>query len=464
MFEKEWELIYPISVGDQPALNVIKNTLNAESLIEFITSDDNVDGTYQELNSGSFIVKIEGESTDVISYNANDIVVANKLLALNTKINNITVVERSGVIDHYGRLYLGKEWNITFDWVIAEHYEGIIHVQVDANTITSSDSIVITRELQKGHGPYIPVDISFDQQHYTESRLLLEFIEPISLRTIYPTHGPYSGNTLIAITINEIHRVEQSLMSYEPYCLFGSAEVPARFISSTAIQCITPPHSLLEGGEEAIRIGINHQEITSDEMIFTYDSATTSVSIYPTFGTIHGGTIVKITGASILGHNCTGYCAFDDSIVRADLCVDGLMTCHTPSKSFVGEVTVTYTLNGVDYMNNTFLKYNYVEHPLVTRIDPIRGPTTGGTVVRVIGQNFNLGDTDVQCRFGDIVVDSEYYSSTSVACVAPPLKRNYEIQTIDASLNAFTPQTQTTVPPVVGPRIGSIRVTKGCST
>ena len=95
------------------------------------------------------------------------------------------------------------------------------------------------------------------------------------------------------------------------------------------------------------------------------------------------------------------------------------------SKSFVGEVTVTYTLNGVDYMNNTFLKYNYVEHPLVTRIDPIRGPTTGGTVVRVIGQNFNLGDTDVQCRFGDIVVDSEYYSSTSVACVAPPLKRNY---------------------------------------
>jgi hypothetical protein len=451
-FIQGWRITYPTTAIDVPLLVVSTPPVGDELDVHTAVVSK---GSYMPLG-GFFSLSVDGEGTSDMPHTASAQDVRNELMLLPT-VNNVTVLQRGGdTVDRFGVMYKGREWNISFDSVIREHYEGIIDVVLHNTSLTGRDSLAETRELAVGHGPFLPVELSFDGQHFTESRRLLEFVEPLSLLTIEPTHGPNGGGTVITIVVSQLHRTMRSLLTYDVRCVFGPAEVPARFVSDTKVQCTTPPHHNLEGGETGVRLVLNNQDISSDVMVFTHDPATDALLLAPTFGTILGATVVNITGSSIVARNCTGFCAFDDSVVPADLCADGLMTCHTPPQAFARQAVVTFSLNGVDYVNNTDLRFDYVPQPTVQRIDPVRGAWSGGTVVRVSGASFTMGTDLTQCRFGDIVVPSSMYSATTLGCVAPALKRAYEVQALESSLMAFQPNVHVltvSTPADVGPLI-----------
>lgn len=56
------------------------------------------------------------------------------------------------------------------------------------------------------------------------------------------------------------------------------------------------------------------------------------------------------------------------------------------------------------------------------------------------GQNFSS-----YCRFGDQIVESVFTSTDVIACVLPPLKRTYEVQTLKFGLTPFLPTVQNLV-------------------
>ena len=146
-------------------------------------------GSYMPLG-GFFSLSVDGEGTSDMPHTASAEDVRNELMLLPT-VNNVTVLQMGGdTVDRFGFVYKGREWNISFDSVIREQYEGIIDVVMHNASLTGRDSLAETRELAVGHGPFLPVELSFDGQHFTESRRLLEFVEPLSLLTIEPTHGP----------------------------------------------------------------------------------------------------------------------------------------------------------------------------------------------------------------------------------------------------------------------------------
>ena len=47
-----------------------------------------------------------------------------------TTVDNVTVTESVGIIDYYGSLYWGREFNVTFETIFKTHYEGIVDFQI----------------------------------------------------------------------------------------------------------------------------------------------------------------------------------------------------------------------------------------------------------------------------------------------------------------------------------------------
>ena len=141
------------------------------------------------------------------------------------------------------------------------------------------------------------------------------------------------------------------------------------------------------------------------------------------------------------------FCAFGDQVVVADLCVDGLIVCRSPGVGKEQTVPVSLSFNGNDYVNFTYLEFEYFPEPIVTKIYPVRGSIAGDTEVRVDGQHFNIGSTlgeesvnKVACRFGDQLVSTTLNSDRSISCVSPPVRRVYEIQQLTTALVPYQPQ------------------------
>lgn len=56
---------------------------------------------------------------------------------------------------------------------------------------------------------------------------------------------------------------------------------------------------------------------------------------------------------------------------------------------------------------------------------PLRGPTTGGTVVNIFGTKFNHA-RDPICIFGGYTVDAKFFGPSHLQCVSPPFPRAQE--------------------------------------
>ena len=107
----------------------------------------------------------------------------------------------------------------------------------------------------------------------------------------------------------------------------------------------------------------------------------------------------------------------------------GRVDCKSPRYSNVGDLLLDVTNNGVDYSLEK-LQVAYVLGSTVLRVSPSYGPTSGGTSVVVIGENFDslsssesTESTFMECRFGgeDAGTPASYINSTTVICQTPSI-------------------------------------------
>jgi len=441
LLSKVWQIHYPIVAMDVPELTLDVSVVDATDVSTSIQTP--VEGTFN-IMGGAFELLIEGSRSVSFDVSTTDGPTMKAQLESLPTVPQVGVTYTSGVVEYEAMTFFGYMWNISFLQVVKDNYQGVISVELDSAGVTcGSNCILKVAELQTGHGPFVTVGLTFDGQHITSDRTLFELLDPISMIRLYPTHGPFYGGTRVSIIIAPMHRMLSALYNYDVKCIFSGVEVAARFIATssgnTTVECFSPPFVNMNGGKAHVYLTMNNQQITRSSLVYYYESAVGQYSMYPTFGVIQGNTVVNITGDAIKS-SVDAYCAFDDQIVVADVCVDGLIACRTPSVATPRSVVVTYSLNGDDYVNGTQLEYIYQERPIITRIDPVRGPVTGNTHVRVLGHHF-VGDDvdDVKCRFGDVVVSSVLNTDTSLSCVAPEIPLEYETQVLDVSLVDHSP-------------------------
>lgn len=97
------------------------------------------------------------------------------------------------------------------------------------------------------------------------------------------------------------------------------------------------------------------------------------------------------------------------------------MECISPPSYDERFHVLEITLNSREYTDDE-VKFFYYHPPFVYQINPKIGPTSGNTLVTIIGSNFE--DTGyVMCKFGEKLVTGQYISQNEIKCLAPQVEK-----------------------------------------
>ena len=227
---------------------------------------------------------------------------------------------------------------------------------------------------------------------------------------INPPVGWITGGSLITITAaNFLNTTQLS-------CGFDTTSVPATYISSTVIQCITPPH---DQGVVSVNVTNDGYEFVELPETFTYTLPinVTVSSLSPIVGWTTGGSLISIQADNFL--NTTELsCMFDTSVVSATYVSASNITCLTPIHTN-GTVNVSVTNDGYEWVQlPQQFEYTIPIDVSVSSVSPAVGWSTGQSVITVIARNF-LNTSELSCMFDTITVAATYINDTTIVCITP---------------------------------------------
>lgn len=278
----------------------------------------------------------------------------------------------------------------------------------------------------------------------------VEALSPVVLRE--------GGGVLVAISGSGFPETYPSTLA----CIFGdgvSLSVPATRRSAELVTCVAPSH---RPGLVVVTVTSSGQSLSSDgDLTVEYEIALQISSSWPVLGPATGGTTVTILGNGFRVEEA--YLCVFGSIgpkVGASFLNSSAIVCETPQLSGDYDVTLRIEIvqdDGVSLMggetygygiiytdstttdtafmfvdgtdNNAFtsLSFKYHDEIEIFKVNPINGPASGGTVVRVSGGEF-LDLPSAACRFG----------------VGEPTRaRIIDAQTLVCTSNAFVSATDT---------------------
>ena len=302
-----------------------------------------------------------------------------------------------------------------------------------------------------------PVDISNNNQDYTNNGVLFNYQDDKSVTQLVPTTGPVTGSTVVTVIGSNFVNTPGL------YCRFGTlAAVQGLWQTASVMTCLSPSSV---PGTVAVEVSNNNQDFTANSVQYIYQQTTNVTSIVPASGPVTGGTVVTVRGNNFVVGNI--YCAFGSSRVAASFNTSTLVLCTSPAH-VVGNVRLEISPNNQDYTVNSTL-YVFQSIVQITKLTPPNGPVTGGTVVTVAGNNF-VNATTLQCIFGSNLATVVTFNSVSeIQCAAPAAAAG--TASVDITLNGqdytalYVPYRYdavigiTQVKPSTGPQSGGTLVT-----
>jgi hypothetical protein len=113
------------------------------------------------------------------------------------------------------------------------------------------------------------------------------------------------------------------------------------------------------------------------------------------------------------------FCSFVqlDVLVPATILNSTRAVCIAPPSYYYKSTPVEITLNAQQRTDDGTL-YFYYKPPFLFDVEPRQGPVRGGTVVTVMGTNFNA-TKNITCKFGHIEVSAVMKSSSEIKCTSP---------------------------------------------
>eukprot|EP00966_Prymnesium_polylepis_P236552 5470679-Prymnesium_polylepis.1 len=267
----------------------------------------------------------------------------------------------------------------------------------------------------------VAVDVSLNGQQFESlfPGLSFEYLEAIIVNGLTPYRGNANGGQVLEIEgINFV-----SAHPSAPVCRFGTTTVDATFASATKVLCETPSYA---PGYVAVEVSNNLQDFSSSGSLFLFQLISVT-SVHPEFTSQLGGEEIGVTGINFLPPN-EGFlwCVFGTAVpVLAEWESSTLLRCEAPSTRQVGPVAISIMTNETFYPSTTTLIF--VKRPGIVSLVPPRGPRSGGTRVKVRGQNLPSFLTD-RCFFGSVMTIPRLRSSTEYECMTPPMPTNLTVQ------------------------------------
>ncbi|MFI0714392.1 IPT/TIG domain-containing protein [Streptomyces inhibens] len=270
-----------------------------------------------------------------------------------------------------------------------------------------------------------------------------------TVSSVSPASGPAAGGTPVAVT--------GTGFTGATAVRFGTTmSTSFILVSDTHITTTTP------AGTGTVQVTVTTPRGTSAEFVtYTYSTVTTPTltSVSPVSGPVTGGTTVTLTGAGLTGASAVRFGA--TAATSFTVVSDTEVTAVAPAGSGTVQVTVVTpggTSNAVAYT------YSVTPVPTLSSVNPVSGPTSGGTTVTLTGSGLTAATA---VRFGTTAATSfTVLSDTHISAVAPAGTGTVQVTvTTPGGTTNGIPYSYATTPDVTGvspsqgPRSGGNTVT-----
>lgn len=314
----------------------------------------------------------------------------------------------------------------------------------------------------------VSLEIAEDGLDVTNSGWRFDYVPDVDVTEAYPLTGPEGGGTTVTIIGPGFLGTETAV------CQFGAAgfRVTGRWVSRTTFVCDSPSQ---RPGSVPLTISTNGQQFVDVGLAFSYQPQETVRSISPRSGSVHGGTQVSVTGTGFANSTDIA-CRFGDNVGEAEYVDPTLVVCRAPAMELTTQnagrtpVSISIANNGFDFTTseNPRAMFEYVPSFELLSIEPMAGPTTGGTILRVDGVGFSTAGT-INCVVNGLLIETIAESAERLACVTPPVadaglvdvrltNNGVEMSSTSGSFHYHAPIEVATVYPTFVPESGGSRL------
>lgn len=224
------------------------------------------------------------------------------------------------------------------------------------------------------------------------------------ITSISPDSGPVVGGTVVTITGT----------GFLPGATvkFGATQATfATVVSPTRIDVTSPAGA----GVVDVIVTVNaNASPAGPQARFSYSGPTVE-SVSPIAGPLAGGGTVTIKGKNF---NSQAVVQFGAVAVIPTYVDPQTLTAVVPASAIPQAVHVRVSTGSGLSPETPADLYTYTNGPIVDLVNPNNGPTTGGTIVIIIGKNFTA---PLSVRFGDTPVEAfNLNSATQITVLSPP--------------------------------------------
>ena len=321
-------------------------------------------------------------------------------------------------VDVYGEGFLNFDQNLRCGFGSKE-VKGVFINENHIQCISPFSSIVQRK---------IEFSISLNNQQNTKEDIPYVYYENPTIYSIEPINrGPDSGGSVIRLrgaNFNPFKELRDLKLENETFCQFDTlGKKPAKVLSSTEIECVTPPS--YDKLEVPVEVTLNDQQYSDDNVLFYYYHPPYTYYISPKIGPVSGGTVIRVMGGNL---EDTGIvkCKFGDKLGKGRFISKNELECISPPVEKPCVVPLRVATREDEYSSGLNTKFTYYDIPEIFFIEPACGPETGYTQITVYGENFPVGySNSVKCLFnGKIKTNATVINYNELKCDSPPLPTN----------------------------------------
>ena len=268
----------------------------------------------------------------------------------------------------------------------------------------------------------VPVEITLNNREWTNDGVLFYYYHPPFVYSIEPRIGPVKGGTVVIVTGSNFINTGIVL------CKFGSIVTKGEYLNENELKCVSP--KVERPGYVKLAIAIREDEFSSGlNTKYLYYNTPVIDHIESICGPERGYTQISVLGKNFADTGSDYIkCVFGQRIfMNATRMSDNEIKCDSPSVlnyKGVNEYNITeydlqITLNGKD-LNGPIQKFYYYKETFISKVEPIYGPTSGGTTVKISGGIFNQAHAcNVTVRFSTYPIKPINYTSDTIFVTSP---------------------------------------------
>ncbi|XP_066561226.1 plexin-A4 [Amia ocellicauda] len=240
---------------------------------------------------------------------------------------------------------------------------------------------------------------------------------------ITPLRGPREGGTRVTIRGENLGLEFREIEGHVKVAEVDCTPVPEGYIPAEQIVCeMGKAEKSQYAGSVEVCVGECRPEFMATSYKYYFFVVPKLLHLKPSRGPVSGGTIVNITGSNLdAGSNVS--ITFKDQKCIYQRRGGQWITCRSlPSLHGIGNVSVSVSVDRAGLQKD--LRFEYVEDPTVTKIEPEWSIFSGNTPITVMGTNLDIiQNPHIRAKYNGLetVNTCKVLSSTSMVCQAPEL-------------------------------------------